>query len=414
MFRTRRLRLAAGLALAALLGVVAASSGTSATGQGNRIVIWADADRVPAVTEVANAWARSKGVTVQVVQKQMGPIRQEIATVAADTAPDVIVGAHDWVGELSANGSVLPLSPSAATKKQFPAYALNSFSYGTAIKKLYGAPVALENIALVTNTRLAKVPKSWADLEKQALAAKRKTKAQVGIAVQQGQGDAYHMYPFFSGLGGYIFGTNKAGNLDPSDIGVANARFLRNASLIDKWNKEGLIRSQVNDSIAKDLFLKGKVAYYITGPWFLADIRKAGLKYAISAFPPMVPGIRAVPFLGVQGFMVTKYSSAHGVESLAKDLVASYMMRPASQLRLALANDRYPANKVAGGQVKDKDLKSYGAASEGGVPMPNIPQMANVWQDLGAAWARSTKGSGSIPARRSFLAAERSIAQKIG
>jgi maltose-binding protein MalE len=258
MFRTRRLRLAAGLALAALLGVVAASSGTSATGQGNRIVIWADADRVPAVTEVANAWARSKGVTVQVVQKQMGPIRQEIATVAADTAPDVIVGAHDWVGELSANGSVLPLSPSAATKKQFPAYALNSFSYGTAIKKLYGAPVALENIALVTNTRLAKVPKSWADLEKQALAAKRKTKAQVGIAVQQGQGDAYHMYPFFSGLGGYIFGTNKAGNLDPSDIGVANARFLRNASLIDKWNKEGLIRSQVNDSIAKDLFLRAR------------------------------------------------------------------------------------------------------------------------------------------------------------
>jgi arabinogalactan oligomer / maltooligosaccharide transport system substrate-binding protein len=414
MFPTRKLRVAAGLALTTLLAVVAVSSGTSATSQANKIVIWADADRVPAVTEVANAWARGKGVTVQVVQKQMGPIRQEIATVAADTAPDVIVGAHDWVGELSANGSVLPLSPSAATKQQFPAYALNSFSYGTAIKKLYGAPVALENIALVTNTKLAKVPTSWADLEKQALSVKKKTKSQVGIAVQQGQGDAYHMYPFFSGLGGYIFGLNKAGNLDASDIGVANPRFLRNASMIDKWNKEGLIRSQVNDSIAKDLFLKGKVAYYVTGPWFLADIRKAGLKYAISAFPAIVPGIKAVPFLGVQGFMVTKYSSTHGVESLAKDLVASYMMRPASQLRLALANDRYPANKVAGGQVKDKDLKAYGAASSGGVPMPNIPQMSNVWQDLGAAWVRSTKGSGSIPARKSFLGAERSIAQKIG
>ena len=55
------------------------------------------------------------------------------------------------------------------------------------------------------------------------------------------------MYPFFSGLGGYVFGTNKAGNLDPSDIGVANPKFLKNAPLIDKWNKEGLIRSQVND-----------------------------------------------------------------------------------------------------------------------------------------------------------------------
>jgi len=415
MLSTRKLRVAAGLAVSALVAVVAVSTGTSATSQSAKIVIWADADRVPAVTKVANAWAASKGVTVQVVQKQQGPIRSELSTVAVDTAPDVIVGAHDWVGELSGNGSIIPLSPSAATKKQFPAYALNAFSYGTAIKKLYGAPVALENIALITNTKLAKVPKSFADLEKQALASKKKTKSQVGLAVQQGAtGDAYHMYPFFSGLGGYVFGTNKAGNLDPSDIGVANPKFLKNARLIDKWNKEGLIRSQVNDSIAKDLFLKGKVAYWITGPWFLADIRKSGVPYAVSGFPQIVPGTKSAPFLGVQGYMVTKYSTAHGVESLAKDLVANYMMQPAAQTTLALANDRSPANLKALAQVKDKDLKAFGAASAGGVPMPNIPQMASVWQDLAAAWARSTKGSGSVPARKSFIGAQKSIAQKIG
>ena len=414
MVSYRRLRVAAGVAVAGLVAVIAASAGTSATNQNPKLVIWADSDRVPAVTQVANAWARAKGVTVQVVQKQQGPIRQEVSTVAVENAPDVIVGAHDWIGELSGNGSIIPLSPSAATRKQFPAYALNAFSYGTAIKKLYGAPVALENIGLVTNTKLAKVPKTFKDLERQALAAKKKTKAQVGLAVQQGQGDAYHMYPFFSGLGGYVFGTNRAGNLDPSDIGVANPKFLKNASLIDKWNREGLIRSQVSDSIAKDLFLKGKVAYWITGPWFLAEIRKSGLKYAVSSFPQIVPGIKSVPFLGVQGYMVTKYSSAHGVESLAKDLVANYMMQPPAQATLALANDRSPANLKALAQVKDKDLRAFGAASSGGVPMPNIPQMASVWQDLGAAWVRSTKGSGAIPARRSFIGAEKSIAQKIG
>jgi maltose-binding protein MalE len=414
MLSTRRLRVVAGLAVAALAALAAAAAGTSATDQAQTLVIWADADRVPAVTQVANGWAANKGVTVQVVQKQMGPIRQEIATVATENAPDVIVGAHDWVGELSSNGSVVPLTPSAAVRAQFPKYALDAFSYGTAIKKLYGAPVALENVALVTNTKLAKAPKTFADMEKQALAAKKKTKAQVGISVQQGQGDAYHMYPFFSGLGGYVFGTNRAGNLDPSDIGVASARFLRNAPLIDKWNKEALIRSQVNDSIAKDLFLKGKTAYWITGPWFLADIRKAGLKYQVSAFPQIVPGIKSVPFLGVQGFMVTKYAAAHGVQALAKDLVSNYMMQPSAQLRLASANDRTPANTRAAALVKDKDLKAFAAASVGGVPMPNIPAMASVWQDLGAAWVRSTKGSGAVPARRSFIAAQRSIAQKIG
>ena len=71
--------------------------------------------------------------------------------------------------------------------------------------------------------------------------------------------------------------------------------------------------------------------------------------------------------------MVTKYSTAHGVESLAKDLVANYMMQPAAQLTLALANDRSPANLKALAQVKDKDLKAFGAASSGGVPDAEHP-----------------------------------------
>ena len=71
MFSTRRLRVGCSLAVSALVAVVAVSTGTSANSQSAKIVIWADSDRVPAVTQVANAWARSKGATVEVVQKQM-------------------------------------------------------------------------------------------------------------------------------------------------------------------------------------------------------------------------------------------------------------------------------------------------------------------------------------------------------
>ena len=247
----------------AAIALTAPASGADAT----TVRIWTDKDRIAAVTKVANAWAASKGATVEVVQKDFGSIRDNLKTVQAETAPDVIVGAHDWIGELSANGSIVPLFPSTATAKQFPAYALDAFSYGTAVKKLYGAPVALENIALVTNTKLAKVPTTWAQLQASALATKKKTKAAVGISVQQGAGgDAYHMYPLFAGLGGYIFGKNSAGNLDPSNIGIANPKFLKNAALIDQWNKLGLIRSSVDSSISQDLFLKGQTAFWFTGP----------------------------------------------------------------------------------------------------------------------------------------------------
>lgn len=395
----------------AAIALTSTASGADAT----TIRIWADKDRLAAVTKVAQAWAATKGASVEVVQKDFGQIRDNLKTVQSETAPDVIVGAHDWIGELSANGSIVPLFPSAATKKQFPAYALDAFSYGTAIKKLYGAPVALENIALVTNTKLAKVPTSWAQLESQALATKKKTKAAVGISLQQGSGgDAYHMYPLFSGLCGFIFGKNSAGNLDPSSIGLSNSKFLKNTALIDKWNKSGLIRSSVDSSISQDLFLKGKTAFWFTGPWNVDTLKKSGLSFSVSKFPNIVKGCSSVPFLGVQGFMVTKFAAAHNVESLAKDLVSSYMMQSGAQLELALANGRFPANLTAGKQVKDPQLKAFGAASTGGVPMPNIPQMNSVWGDLGAAWVRSTKGGGSIPARRSFIGASRSIAQKIG
>ena len=94
MLSTRRLRVVAGLAVTAIAAVVAVSSGSSAT-NATTLVIWTDADRVPAVTQVANAWAAPKGVTVQIVQKNFGDIRSQLNTVAVETAPDVIVGAHD-------------------------------------------------------------------------------------------------------------------------------------------------------------------------------------------------------------------------------------------------------------------------------------------------------------------------------
>jgi maltose-binding protein MalE len=89
-------------------------------------------------------------------------------------------------------------------------------------------------------------------------------------------------------------------------------------------------------------------------------------------------------------------------------------MQPDARLALSAANARVPANTKAAKRVADPDVKAFGKASVGGVPMPNIPQMASVWGDLGSAWVRSTKGASSIPARRSFIGAAKSIALKIG
>src|SRR2546423_4812969 len=383
------------LGVVAAIAAVAASSAVASHKAGPTIVIWTDSDRAPAVTKVANDWAASNGATIKVVTKNFGDIRDNLSTVAAADAPDVITAAHDWTGQLAANGLVEPIFLSSAVKTSFPSYTLNALSYGTAVKKLYGVPTNVENIGLVVNTKLAKVPTSFTQLETEALAVKKAKHQTFGIAVQQGSGgDAYHMYPFFSGLGGYIFGLNKAGNLDPSDIGVPNPTFLKNAHLIAKWNKEGLISSKVDSSAAQNAFLKGQAAFWITGPWNADTLKKSGLSFKVIQMPAIAKP--SVPFLGVQGFMVTKFASEHGVDSAAKDLVTNFMATPAAQTQLAAANGRPPANIKA--HASDPVLAQFSAASKGGVPMPNIPQMDSVWGDLGQAWVKSTKGSGATPA----------------
>jgi ABC-type glycerol-3-phosphate transport system substrate-binding protein len=261
---------AAALALLGARATPAAHAGAKAS----KLTIWVDNVQKPAIDKVASAWGTKHGVDVNVVFHSFGQIRDDLKTVKAENAPDVIVAAHDWTGDLAANGLVLPLFPKKATKAQFPKYALDAFSYGG---RLYGAPYALENVGLVVNTRLVKVPKTWAQLEKEALAFKKKDANNIGIAVPQGSaGDAYHMYPFFSGLGGYVFGRTKNGALQANKLGVANPIFLKNAPLIDKWNREGLINSKIDYGTAKNAWLKGNAAFWITGPWEVDSLKASG------------------------------------------------------------------------------------------------------------------------------------------
>ena len=57
------------LGVVAAVAAVAASSAVASHKAGPTVVIWADADRAPAVQKVANAWAATNGATVKVVTK---------------------------------------------------------------------------------------------------------------------------------------------------------------------------------------------------------------------------------------------------------------------------------------------------------------------------------------------------------
>ncbi len=395
---------AAALSLGALVGIPAAQAANGT------IVIWTDEDRAGAIrTLFPNGY---KGTPVEVVIKPFGDIKDELNKVTAESAPDIVIGANDWIGELAANGKIVKLNLSSAAKAGLATGAVQAFNYNGA---QYGTPVAVENIALITNASLVKTqPKTFDELSATALALKKAGKVDIPLAVQQGAGgDPYHMYPLFSGLGGYVFGTTASGAYNVKNVGIMNSVFRKNAGLIDQWNKSGLIRSTVTGDIAKAAFLAGKAPFWITGPWNLSDVQASGIKYRISAVPPIVSGIKPVPFIGVQGFMLTSFAKGHGVESAARSLVSEFMATEKAQYNLSALNDRYPANTAAAARVTNAPLKQFGIAGAGGVPIPNIPQMGSVWTPLGAAWVASTKGASAVPAVKSFTTAQAAVVKAI-
>jgi arabinogalactan oligomer / maltooligosaccharide transport system substrate-binding protein len=377
----------------------------------NTIVVWINEERAAYYKQVMPP--TYKGYTVKVVYKSPSTFRDDLIKASGDSAPDVAINAHDWTGQLVANGTIVKLNVPASAIKAFDPQAINGFRYGTGI---YGIPMQVENIAMITNKKLVPVaPKTFDELSKMALALKKAGKVTVPFAVQQGSGgDAYHMEPLFTGLGGYVFGQNPNGSFNPKNVGLYNPTFAKNAHMIDEWNASGLISSAVTADVAKNAFLSGKAPFWITGPWFAPDLSKVKFPYTITKVPTIVPGINPMPFGGAQGAWVTKWAQVHGVQLGANTLVTSLFASPTFQLNLYKNDGRMPANLVAQKGVTDKRLAAWAAAGRGAVPMPNIPQMDAVWGALGGAWVNSTKGKSAIPAAKAFAQAQAAVKKTIG
>ncbi len=392
----------AGVVVTAALAMLAAACGSNGAAKssssapakaGGTLVIWADDQRAAALKPFAQKFGQENGVTVQ-VQAISKDLQTNFVTASqSGKGPDIVVGAHDWIGNLVQNGAIDPVQLTDSQKSQYADVALQAVSFNG---QTYGVPYAIENIALIRNTDLApKAPSSMEDLVSQGQALKKAKKVTNIMALQVGQtGDAYHIYPLFSSGGGYLFGQKSNGAWDPTDVGVNSAGSVAAFTKIRALGEKGsgaLTRSITPDN-AIPTFTSGKTAFLISGPWAIADIKKAGIHYDITPVPSFTGGKPASPFVGVQAFFV---ASKGKNKALANEFATNYVSTPELQAALYQANPRPPALTAALTQVEstDPDIQKWFEAGKTGTPMPNIPAMAAIWGPFGKAEAAIIGGA---------------------
>src|SRR3712207_8470892 len=87
----------------------AATASTPAPNAGGKLVIWADDKRTAALKPFAERFGQENGVTVD-VQAVSKDLQTNFVTASQQgSGPDVVVGAHDWIGNLVQNGAIDPV-----------------------------------------------------------------------------------------------------------------------------------------------------------------------------------------------------------------------------------------------------------------------------------------------------------------
>lgn len=311
----------------------------------------------------------------------------------ANNGPDLVLGAHDWIGNLVRNGAIDPVTMDDATQKLYNPLAIEGVSFNG---QIYGIPFAVENIFLYRNTDLApEAPATMEDLVSSGEALVKSGKTSEILSLPQGQnGDPYHAYPLFTAGGGTLFGKTADGTYDPkkleidSDASLAAAKKF--ASLGEKGS--GALKRSITADNALSLFTDKKTAYLVSGPWNLEAVKDSGIKYDISAIPGFKGGPAARPFIGVQAL----YVAAKGKnKALAQEFATNYFGTAPVAQALYEAYQRPPALLEAYDAVakSDPDIAKEAEAGKNGDILPSIPEMQSVWTPWGIAEAAIIGGA---------------------
>ncbi len=355
-----------------------ADEDSSSKGAAGKLTVWLDAERVDALKGAADAYEEKTGVAVDLVGKSVDDIKDDfIQQAPTGKGPDVVMGAHDWLGELSTNGVVAPIELGDSADGYLPVATQAATYDGT----VYMLPYAVENIALLRNTKLVpEAPKSFDEMVSKGT-----------FVVEQGaEGNPYHLYPFQTAFGAPVFGTDASGSYDPADLQLGSEGGFAFADWLAAQGEAGTLNTDIDGEIAKQQFLDGTAAFWLTGPWNVAAAVDAGIDVAIDPIPSPTAEA-ASPFAGVKGFFVSSESKN---KVAANDFLVNYIGTEDVQLELFKAGNVLPAlTAAADTAASDPIIAGFQTVGADAVPMPAIPAMGSVWQYWGIAEAAVINGA---------------------
>jgi maltose/maltodextrin transport system substrate-binding protein len=376
---------------------------TSASAQSNlKLMVWINGDKgYNGLQKIGDKFAQESGVAVT-VQHPVDATDKFQAAVGAGKGPDIFCWAHDRAGEWAKSGLIVPIRPSAKVVAEIEDTAWSAFRFQG---KTWGYPIAIEAVGLIYNKALVPTPPASFDdvikLDKELSASGKK-------AILWDYNKSFFTWPLLGGTGGYVFGRDAKGELDPMKVGVNSPGAIRAAEVLSGLIAGGQMPRGARYANMEAGFSKGEIAMMISGPWAWDNARKSKIDFGVAPIPS-IDGKLSKPFVGVVGCMISAPSK---VKDLAREFIENYLLRPEN---LKLINDDVPigvpANKAFYAELSSNpNIRATMQNARQGEAVPNIPEMGRFWSSMDAALEAITNGLQS-PADALNGAAARMVAR---
>ncbi len=339
--------------------------------------VWLDGDKqVATYGEIFEKYEEETGIKVEYTEVGMTDQLEQLSLDApAGQGPDLYQQPHDMIGSAYLQGLGMELDPEEFDLEAFNENAVEAFTYEGA---LMGVPFAVEAAALYYNKDIIdEAPETIDDLEAIMEEHTDASNNEYGLLMEAT--NFYFAYPFLFSGDEQIFSQNEDATYNADDLQVASEGVVDQATRMQEWFEAGYLSENVTGDVLDGLFTDGKGAVALTGPWKLEDYTEALGDSLGTATLPELEGETMTPFMGVKGWMISEYTDE---EYWSKDLLKYMTNQENSELVTEGLKETVPRSDV---ENSNELLTVFNEQAASANPMPNIPEMAQVWEPMGDA-----------------------------
>ena len=379
----------------ALLSVIIAifSTGQAFPWSEGELLVWISSDKGwRGLSELGKKFEKDLGIPVKV--ETPDDLTNKFQSAAqSGKGPDIVVWAHDRLGEWAEAGLLKPLEVSEDFKATFLPMTWDAVTHN---KQIWGYPLAVEAISLIYNKKFVAENPPTQLSQMPDFAKKLREKDPKLIPIMWDYNTPYFSWPFLASGGAYAF-KKVEGGYDVKDTGVNDPGAVKGLQEIVNLIKTQILPAGSTNSIMEEKMTGGQLAMMISGPWAWTELRKASIDFGLAPLPG-VGGNPGRPFVGVLSALINRASPN---DDLAMQFLEEYVCT-ADGLRAIDADIPLgvPALKALADELSAKNplIKATYENAVNGVVMPNIPQMSKFWGAVGAALQIATSGRASAQA----------------